>query len=744
MPKRKRAANTTLVTSTTPASASNRRTSSRRASATTPVAVDTNPDTNDMIEDGPNALRASPDAEQPEVDTAKSRKGKIKVGAVDEPVVAYARPVAPPTTPVKRGDGLDRDDPEAEGDEEANPEELKEALSRPPPVNSSYLPLPWKGRLGYACLNTYLRNANPPVFSSRTCRIASILEHRHPLKDPKLPEHPTKNRPDKDQPADIARGQEYVEALGLANARDIVKMLRWNDRYGIKFLRLSSEMFPFASHDIYGYKLSPFASEVLAEAGRVAAELGHRLTTHPGQFTQLGSPRKEVIRASLRDLDYHCEMLDLLRLPRQLNRDAVMILHMGGVFGDKAATIARFKENYVKLSQGIKDRLVLENDDVSYSVHDLLPVCEELNIPLVLDYHHHNIVFDADKVREGTLDITSLYNRIKATWTRKGITQKMHYSEPVPSAITARQRRKHNPRPATLPPCAPDMDLMIEAKDKEQAVFELMRVFKLPGFDSFNDITPYVRNDENRPWKPLKKKKTPRKKRQSKADEGASIANDDDDDDADEKAQPPPLVPDSEISMGGPEGRVYWPQGMEEWLRPKKREVKPRDPAKAKTTAERAALRRAEKAAWQAAREASAEGEGDTPASTAKSTVSELAGLDVNPRATPNAAKTQSVYDVAKTKKQKPVRAPRSGTGMKNTKGTNKTVLTPSTSDQDSALDEEEQKAESDLEMPDLTDAEEVSAVVKVNRRAPTRTLSGRRAKKKAVNYVDGDEDDDE
>jgi UV DNA damage endonuclease len=65
-------------------------------------------------------------------------------------------------------------------------------------------------------------------------------------------------------------------------------MLRWNDRYGIKFLRLSSEMFPFASHPEYGYKLAPFVSEELAEAGRVAAELGHRLTTHPGQVS--GSP----------------------------------------------------------------------------------------------------------------------------------------------------------------------------------------------------------------------------------------------------------------------------------------------------------------------------------------------------------------------------------------------------------------------------------------------------------------------
>ena len=81
-------------------------------------------------------------------------------------------------------------------------------------------------------------------------------------KDPSQPEHATKNHPDKDQPADVARGQTYVENLGLANARDIIKMLQWNNKYGIKFMRLSGERFPFASHEEHGYKLAPFAAEI--------------------------------------------------------------------------------------------------------------------------------------------------------------------------------------------------------------------------------------------------------------------------------------------------------------------------------------------------------------------------------------------------------------------------------------------------------------------------------------------------
>ena len=276
--------------------------------------------------------------------------------------------------------------------------------------------------------------------------------------------------------------------------------------------------------------------------------------------------------AAVRDLEYHDEMLTLLRLPPQQNRDAVMILHMGGVFGDKAATLARFKDNYTgRLSASIKARLVLENDDVGWSVHDLLPVCEDLNIPLVLDYHHHNIVFDPERVREGTKDISApeLMGRIAATWTRKKITQKMHYSEPCAGAVTPRDRRKHSPRVAALPPCPPTMDLMIEAKDKEQAVFELMRTYKLPGFELVNDVVPHEREDES--TEPVRRKK-PRRGNKGRAKKGTPpddvVADDGDYEIVKEGKE----VSEEDRSMGGPLSRVYWPPGMEDWLKPKKRD----------------------------------------------------------------------------------------------------------------------------------------------------------------------------
>ncbi|ODQ52088.1 UV-endonuclease UvdE [Saitoella complicata NRRL Y-17804] len=331
---------------------------------------------------------------------------------------------------------------------EKRDEAVKEALARPAPVDKDYVPIPWKGRLGYACLNTILRELPTPIFCSRTCRQATLEKE----------------------------GMEFVRALGKQNAADLSKMIEWNERFGIRFLRVSSEMFPFASHEKFGYTLE-FADEELTAAGALAMKYGHRLTTHPGQFTQIASPREQVVDNAFRDLIMHDELLTRLGMTGQADRDAVMIIHLGGTYGDKPATLDRFRANYARLPESVKRRLVLENDDVCWSVTDLLPLCKELGVPLVLDWHHHNIVHG--DIREGSLDPYNLLPEINALWEAKGITPKQHYSESRPGAIMPMERRGHSKRVRNLPPCPDTTDLMIEAKDKEQAVFELARVLNL-------------------------------------------------------------------------------------------------------------------------------------------------------------------------------------------------------------------------------------------------------------------------
>ena len=397
----------------------------------------------------------------------------------------------------------------------------------------------------------------------------------------------------------------------------------------------------------------------------------------------------------MRDLEYHAELLSLLKMPPQQDRDAVMILHLGGVFGDKAATLDRFRENYARLPQGIKDRLVLENDDVSWSVHDLLPLCEELNIPMVLDFHHHNIIFDAEQIREGTKDIMELYPRILAIWKRKKITPKMHYSEPTPAAITGRQRRKHNPRVATLPPCPPDMDLMIEAKDKEQAVFELMRTFKLPGYDTFNDILPHVRKDDNKPVR-MPTKKTPRKKtKQVKKEHEDELEAAEQALDAEPQDFAQEVIPEEDVGMGGPEGRVYWPPGMEDWLRPVKKVVKKKEPG---------------------------DKDKPTPAQRRKAAVEAVKAAVKRPDEGQQNDSTGANGAVAAKKTKATPKA--SGKKAASTKKTVKSVPTPSVSDD-----------EASEALPDLS--EEEMPPSKAAKAAPAR----KSARAKKVSYTEAEED---
>ncbi|KAJ7091932.1 UV-endonuclease UvdE-domain-containing protein [Mycena belliarum] len=302
----------------------------------------------------------------------------------------------------------------------------------------------FKGRLGYACLNTILRNKKPvkdSIFCSRTCRLDSIKKN----------------------------GVDWVKDLGRKNAEDLLTMLQWNEDNNIKFMRMSSEMFPFASHAVHGYSLE-YCEPLLVRAGELAKKLGHRLTAHPGQYTQLGSPKPGVIEASIRELAYHAEMMDRMGL----GADSVMIVHGGGTYGDKVATLGRVKQTITEvLNPAIRARLVLENDEMCYNAEDLLPLCEELDVPLVFDYHH-------DMLFPSSIPPSEIIRRADAIWQRRGIKPKQHLSEPRPGAVTLMERRAHADRCESLPIDLPDdMDLMIEAKDKEQAVLHLYRIYGL-------------------------------------------------------------------------------------------------------------------------------------------------------------------------------------------------------------------------------------------------------------------------
>jgi len=158
------------------------------------------------------------------------------------------------------------------------------------------------------------------------------------------------------------KGLPYASELALQNCKDLIKILKWNHQNDIHFFRMSSEIFPWASE----YQLSdlPDYKEIckaLEEAGSFARSVGQRLTCHPGPFNKLTSPKEHVIKNTIRDLEIHGELMDLLGMPR--TPWAKLNIHVGATYGDKPFAISNFCRNFEKLPESVKTRLTVENDD---------------------------------------------------------------------------------------------------------------------------------------------------------------------------------------------------------------------------------------------------------------------------------------------------------------------------------------------------------------------------------------------
>lgn len=295
-------------------------------------------------------------------------------------------------------------------------------------------------RLGYACICTELRKQG--IFSSRTLRLQTLK----------------------------SKGISYAKELALKNLNDLLAILQWNVENDIYFFRLSSDMFPFASHEIHGYNLE-FADTLLKKIGKYARDNNMRLTMHPGQYNVLSSPREVVITNTIRELNHHAEILDRM----EMGCDSVMIIHGGGVYGDKSSALERLKQNILKLPENTRKRLVLENCEMAYNVEDLLDISEKLLVPVVLDFHH-------DDIYKSSKPIDEYFDRIFRVWKLRNIKPKVHISNSIPGVSksdTKTARRKHSDYihyiHKSLLSITFDIDVMLECKMKELAIFKLKK-----------------------------------------------------------------------------------------------------------------------------------------------------------------------------------------------------------------------------------------------------------------------------
>jgi UV DNA damage endonuclease len=267
------------------------------------------------------------------------------------------------------------------------------------------------------------------------------------------------------------KGLDYVSELALLNSKDIIRILEWNRLNKINLFRLSSGIVPWGDHlDLTNLKDYKEIKSELKKVGDFAKFWNMRITSHPGPFVVLTSPKENVVKNAIADLELHGKVFDMMGLSKTPYNK--INIHCNGVYGDKKSAMDRFCENFKKLSNSVKGRLTIENDDKAtmYSVKDLMYIYDKIGIPIVFDYHHH-------KFNTGGLSEEEALKLAASTWP-SNIKPIVHYSESksLHENNSKLKPQAHSDYINKLPNLYDtEVDVMVEAKQKELAILPFIQ-----------------------------------------------------------------------------------------------------------------------------------------------------------------------------------------------------------------------------------------------------------------------------
>lgn len=276
---------------------------------------------------------------------------------------------------------------------------------------------------------------------------------------------------------------EKLDNVIKDNFNTLSNILKYNQKNNIHFYRLTSKFIPLATHKDLTIEYIKKYSELYNEVANLIGDM--RIDTHPDQFTVLNSTKKEVLDNTFRILEYHYQILTALKID-----NPIIILHIGSSVFGKEKSIKRFVHNFNLLPDYIKKVIALENDDKIYNLKDVLSICQTLKVPFVFDYHHYRCNNDG----ENYLDYME---QILATW--QNMKPKMHFSSPKNN--TKKDFRSHSDYIncddfifflEQMKVFNTDIDIMLEAKAKDEAIFRLTRQLKFKANYKFLDDTSFI------------------------------------------------------------------------------------------------------------------------------------------------------------------------------------------------------------------------------------------------------------
>lgn len=269
------------------------------------------------------------------------------------------------------------------------------------------------------------------------------------------------------------------------NLDSLYEIIKYNVKNNFHFYRLTSKLVPLATHDKVNFDyITPFLDKY-KKIGKLINDNNIRVDTHPDQYAVLNSMDSKIVKNTVEILEYHYKIMDALGI-----KDKIIILHVGSGACGKKASITRFINNFNKLPDHIKKCIAVENDDKVYNIKDVLELCHKINVPMVLDYHH----FICNNEKE---DINDYLKEIINTWCEK--LPKMHFSSP--KSKLKKEFRSHSDYINKecfiefiniIKKQDKDIDIMLEAKAKDDAISRLVRCLKYETNYKFVNETTFI------------------------------------------------------------------------------------------------------------------------------------------------------------------------------------------------------------------------------------------------------------
>ncbi len=262
--------------------------------------------------------------------------------------------------------------------------------------------------------------------------------------------------------------EDRLKETVKANIQCLTRTLKYNKEHNLLFFRICSGLVPFASHPVNTFNWQNHFKDEFGAIGEYIKQNGFRISVHPDQFTIINSIDEAIFERSKKELQYHAQILNLLRL----DETAKIQIHVGGAYGNKPQSMLTFIDRYSRLDEEIKRRLVIENDERLFDVDDCLEISSKTGIPVLFDAFHHKIKHRPEKEN---ID----FGLINRTWTQKDGLPMVDYSSQKPQGKPGQHTQSIDTSDfeAFLKRTFPfDFDVMLEIKDKEASAEKALKI----------------------------------------------------------------------------------------------------------------------------------------------------------------------------------------------------------------------------------------------------------------------------